>query len=73
MEDAIMTCKLSEILMTGDIPIVINVERITSIRSVTVETENYVAIQMAEDQILTSYESPYICGLAIHSGEYPEE
>ena len=72
MENAIMTCKLSEILMTGDVPVIINIDRITSIRSVTIETENYIVIQMAEDQILTSYESPYLCGLAIHSGEYPK-
>ena len=66
-----MACKLSEILMTGDIPIVINMDRITSIRSVTINSGNYVTIYMAEDQVITSYESPYICGLAICSGEYP--
>jgi hypothetical protein len=67
-----MTCKLSEIMMTGNVPVVINVERVTSIKSITVGSEKYVAIQLAEDQIITSYSSPYICGLAIHSGEYPE-
>ena len=63
-----MTCELSEFLSTGNVSIVINIDRITSIKDCYVTGQHYIDVQLAEDHILASYETPYACAQAIHSG-----
>lgn len=65
-----MTCNLSEIYMTGNIPIVINTDRIVDIHTAYIGTGTYTCINMAEDTIITDYSSPYEAGMAVYSGEF---
>lgn len=66
-----MTLHLSEILSTGDISVVINTDRITTVKDCYMAGQHYIDVQLAEDHILTDYATPYICAQAIYSGIIP--
>ena len=64
------TYALSKFNYSGTLPIVINIDRITSIKEESVNDQNVVVIHLAEDSIVTDMTTLLLCAQTILSGAF---